>query len=210
MNKLEAVFMEGGDGDLKKVSSMLDKLEAQTLQYAPWPAYPYHPEVKFCISHSNDHLFLKYYVDETSIRALTGKLNGPVWEDSCVEFFISFDEGGYYNFEFNCIGTTLAAFGQGRNGRELLPVDVLQNIRYLSMITNTKINGLVHWELILVLPVSVFFHHSITSLRGINCRANFFKCGDLLPQPHFLSWMPIISEEPDFHQPQFFGGLMFR
>ena len=37
--------------------------------------------------------------------------------------------------------------------------------------------------------------------------ANFYKCGDDTPQPHFISWSPIDLPKPDFHAPQFFGVL---
>jgi hypothetical protein len=37
--------------------------------------------------------------------------------------------------------------------------------------------------------------------------ANFYKCGDETPEPHFLSWNPIDLPKPNFHVPQFFGQL---
>jgi hypothetical protein len=47
-------------------------------------------------------------------------------------------------------------------------------------------------------------------LKGKTCRANFYKCGDDLPEPHFLSWNNIIADKPDFHLPQYFGTLTFE
>ncbi len=41
-------------------------------------------------------------------------------------------------------------------------------------------------------------------------KANFYKCGDELQTPHFLSWNPIEIEKPDFHRPDFFGTLRFE
>lgn len=40
--------------------------------------------------------------------------------------------------------------------------------------------------------------------------ANFYKCGDKLQTPHFLSWNPINLEKPNFHCPEFFGTLNFE
>jgi hypothetical protein len=40
--------------------------------------------------------------------------------------------------------------------------------------------------------------------------ANFYKCGDELPTPHFLSWNPIEWKEPSFHRPEQFGKLIFE
>jgi hypothetical protein len=41
-------------------------------------------------------------------------------------------------------------------------------------------------------------------------KANFYKCGDELQTPHFLSWNPIEIDQPDFHRPDFFGTLEFE
>ena len=66
------------------------------------------------------------------------------------------------------------------------------------------------WEVALVIPYSAFFMHNITSLDGKAIRANFYKCGDKLQTPHFLSWNPIDLEKPNFHCPEFFGMLRFK
>lgn len=44
---------------------------------------------------------IKYLEEENAIRAVNNGYNSPVYEDSCLAFFISFDDSGYYNFEFN-------------------------------------------------------------------------------------------------------------
>ena len=66
------------------------------------------------------------------------------------------------------------------------------------------------WEVALVIPYTVFIKHRITSLDGQTIKANFYKCGDELQTPHFLSWNPINIEKPDFHRPDFFGSLEFE
>ena len=66
------------------------------------------------------------------------------------------------------------------------------------------------WEVALLIPYKVFFKHAITGLDGMSIRANFYKCGDELQKPHFLSWSPIKIEKPDFHRPDFFGLLEFE
>ena len=65
--------------------------------------------------------------------------------------------------------------------------------------------GECSWEAALAIPYSAFFLHDINSLDGRSIRANFYKCGDLLQKPHFLSWNPIPVEKPDFHRPDHFG-----
>ena len=70
--------------------------------------------------------------------------------------------------------------------------------------------GETDWEVALIIPYSVFFKHQIDSLDGKEIKANFYKCGDELQTPHFLSWNPIQIEQPDFHRPDFFGTLEFE
>lgn len=65
------------------------------------------------------------------------------------------------------------------------------------------------WELTLMIPLEVFSYHQINSLKGRQSKVNFFKCGDELPEPHFLAWRNIIAASPDFHLPDFFGTMHF-
>ena len=41
-------------------------------------------------------------------------------------------------------------------------------------------------------------------------KGNFYKCGDHLSVPHFLSFAPIGVPKPDFHRPEFFCTLEFE
>lgn len=44
--------------------------------------------------------------------------------------------------------------------------------------------------------------------HAVALRGNFYKCGDLTAEPHYLSWSPIAFERPNFHLPEFFGELL--
>lgn len=193
--------------DIAKISLRLDSLDRNKLVYSPWPSFPYNPDVQFVASYSYDCIFLKYYVNEKNIRAENKAINSSVWEDSCVEFFISFDDTGYYNFEFNCIGTALVGFGKEKINRHLLPADLIGEIKLHHSLLKTE-KGF-HWELTVAIPSHIFICHPPLILQGKKARANFYKCGDLLPEPHFVSWTNIESAEPNFHLPEFFGTLTF-
>ena len=52
--------------------------------------------------------------------------------------------------------------------------------------------------------------NSVGNLDGKSFRAHFYKCGDKLQQPHFLSWNAIGNPKPNFHLPQFFGTIVFE
>lgn len=167
----------------------------------------------FSISHFNYGMCIKYSVVEPFLHVKKRKINGAVHKDNCVEFFIAFDEDkSYYNFEFNCLGSIKAAFGENRQKRKFLSPDILMPIVDSIEISldNNGAGNLIRWTLTVILPMGVFFNHKQHLLSGITCKANFTKCGDGLPNPHFLSWTDIPTATPDFHQPSYFGKLIFE
>lgn len=190
-------------------------LEFETIENINWPEnYPYRPEVKFRIAHTGIGILLHFQVTEESVRAVAGEDGGRVWEDSCVEFFLS-PEGNdhYYNFECNCIGNLWLHGGEKDTERIEASEDVFRSIKRWSSLGMTPFEEQVGertWEVALTIPVSALFNHSIMNLSGKLMRANFYKCGDLLQTPHFLSWNPIDLPEPNFHCPEFFGKLDFE
>lgn len=66
------------------------------------------------------------------------------------------------------------------------------------------------WDLVEVIPLKALYQHHIDSLDGQQMRANFFKCADMISEPHFLSWAPIDLPKPCFHCPDFFGRITFE
>jgi cellulose synthase/poly-beta-1,6-N-acetylglucosamine synthase-like glycosyltransferase len=192
---------------LAEVSSSLDKVNKHAIDLAPWPQFDYVPKVRFGIAHNNDCILLKYEVEEKVLKAAYYKPDDPVYKDSCVEFFIAFDGEEYYNLEFNAIGTCKLNFGRNRYERIVVSEKLVRAIKHLSVIQNP--GNAVQWELSLVIPKEVFSQHKLTSFSGRVCRANFYKCGDDLPTPHFLCWNRIETPEPDFHVPEDFGEISF-
>ena len=202
-----------GNNSVEQISSSMDQLQRHPIEQMPWPEFSYRPKVSFSIAYCEDAILLKYFILENYLRAFWQTSNSPVFEDCCVEFFISFDQQEeYYNLEFNCIGTCLFAFGNNNSGRQFFTEEVISKIRRLSTIKSLVADegrG-VSWELTVVLPFEIFSYHKITSLKDRSCSGNFYKCGDLLPEPHYLSWNLVKSASPDFHLPAFFGNIHFE
>lgn len=168
----------------------------------------------FSISHDGSSIYLIYHVTEDQVRAINTEYNSAVWDDSCVEFFLSLETDGenYYNFEFNAIGTVLGAYGKNRNQREWLSESLLSQVQTAPSLGRQVIESLeetTSWTLQVRIPVQVLNFSGVKDLSGMDGHANFYKCGDKLKQPHFLSWKPVILPSPDFHQPRFFGQLSF-
>jgi len=195
------------------LSSFLDKsaVSFHRIDMVNWKNYLYRPEVKFRIAHTGETILLNYRINETDIKAVCNQDNGKVWEDSCVEFFVSFIEGQYYNIECNCIGKILIGKGSGKSGRVHLPEDLLKKVdRWASLGDSPVENRSGDWEVSLVIPKEIFYPNITKAFDKIKAKGNFYKCGDCLQTPHFLSWNPIESETPNFHLPAFFGYLLFE
>lgn len=200
----------------------------QPIHRVNWPeAYPYAPRVEVALAHTGSYLLVHYRVEENCVRAVAEEDGGRVWEDSCCELFLqpsASDEvtTPYYNIECNCAGTLLVAVGKDRHGRQPAPANVLQDVSRWSSLTEgvqplangrcvvPMQEGHFSWHLALVVPVSTFFAHAIGDLSGVVMRGNLYKCGDQLVVPHFLSYFPINTPQPDFHRPEFYGEVVFE
>lgn len=198
---------------LEKVSDALDKQLHYKIDTLNWKGYEYKPEVDFSIAYSNHEIFIKYYVKETYFKAEKTESNQMVCEDSCVEFFVSpANDGLYYNMEFNGIGTCLFGYGTGRADLKRADPSVISKIRRLASPGNKPLKeteGDVSWTITVAIPYEVFFQHEIKDLKGKTFRANFYKCGDMLKVPHYVTWNPVGTANPDYHQPEYFGMLKF-
>jgi hypothetical protein len=201
--------------DLEIVSATLDKISpGNRVDKINWPQYDYRPDVKFSTGYTENELLLKYYITEDYFKAEMTETNQPVYEDSCVEFFVSpANDGIYYNFEFNGIGTCLMGAGTGRNDRKKISPDVIALIRRKTSPGKAPVNerkGRYSWAITIAIPYRVFMHHNIGDPEGQTFMANFYKCGDKMTVPHYLTWNPIKTAKPDFHRPEYFGLLKFE
>lgn len=189
-------------------SRIMDGLTRHALNYRPWPDFAHGPATHFSIAHTDTAILLKYYVEEYAPQVTCFNPNDPVYKDSCVEFFISFDKGrSYYNLEWNAIGTCLIAHGKVFDDRDLLPSELIRAIG-VGM-GKTSLPAGPGWSLTLYIPTAIFIHDRYSSLSGVRATANFYKCGDDCLNPHYLAWNNIPTPFPDFHQPRFFGNLLF-
>ena len=216
MKKLIVKKVSAANVPLQAIPSLLDeeKIAFEPINTVNWEAFPYCPAVEFRMAHTADAILLHYKVKEASVRAVAVEDNGPVWQDACVEFFsVPAGDGVYYNVECNCVGKLLIGGGAERGGRRHAPQEVIDRVQRWCSLGRESFEeriGECAWEVVLMIPYSTFFLHDITSMDGKTIRANFYKCGDKLQTPHYLSWNPIELERPNFHCPEFFGTLEFE
>ena len=187
---------------------MLDRVPSHQVACVNWAEYPYAPKVTFRIAHSDDALVVMFEVEEDHLRAVAMSAEENVWEDSCVEFFVENPAGeGYFNFEVNCIGTMLAAKRLSRTEATLFNAEQMAQIRHFGSLAKAPIDSRgagQKWWMVEVIPFA---------LLGLECapkqiEANFYKCGDETPIPHYGMWNPVGTEKPDFHRPEYFGEFV--
>lgn len=186
----------------------LEQFATDTIECVNWNEFPYKPSVRFYIGHNGEAILVRYEVEEAHTKAVCTTPNGPVWEDSCVEFFVRVPQSPFYfNFETNCVGVGLSAKRLSRSEcSHFTPEQDAPIVRHSSLpaepidIKNGK------WNLELTLPFAVL------DLEGTPDRleANLYKCGDGTDPVHFVSWSPIEVATPNFHCPEWFGELIFE
>lgn len=154
-----------------------------------------------------DRLFVHLHADENAQRAENFGLLDQPCEDSCLEFFFRpvADDSRYLNIEMNPNCCLYLGLGTGREDltRLLLPggADALHaDVKRCES----------HWDLYYELPFSVIRLFFPNFQPTGTMYGNFYHCGDLTIQEHYLAWSPVGCAEPDFHRPDFFAPLVFE
>lgn len=79
--------------------------------------------------------------------------------------------------------------------------------KLLSETRTTSVNETLETSNSKILKTSC--HATTATSRNKTLRINAYKCGDETKQPHFACWSNILTENPDFHCPEYFGELIF-
>lgn len=211
---LHIPFREGLDGmSLDAVGNALEEGGARfSVESLNWPeTFPYRPLTVVTAAHTSEAIYIDFLVRCNYLRAANYTDNSPVSEDSCVEFYLQPNPSSphYFTFEFNCIGILNSAECVAQADCRPLSADELQTIgRYASVGRRPfeEVEGSFIWSVVVAIPLRLLgirYEGKPIAMRG-----NFNKCASATSQPHFLSWAPIVTPEPDFHQPDFFGDII--
>ena len=196
-------------------------------------------EVGSFLRHSSDHrpkttakllyddaaIYGIFAVQDRYVRCRATEFQGDVWADSCVEIFIA-PEGvkGYFNLEMNCGGAFLCYHMidptlVGEDHREYVPLkkedgEQIRTCPTLPKVVDPELADPTDWRLEFALPFSVLRKYAgdFQSPSGRSWRANLFKCAEEVSHPHWASWSPVddSGDDPQFHQPEYFGVLIFE
>ncbi|MFA6589448.1 MAG: carbohydrate-binding family 9-like protein [Bacteroidales bacterium] len=233
---LDSLSLKSDTGSIREL--LFGQGSGLNLNCLNWPGdFPYAPETRLSLGRSSSGIYLHFEVEEKEKRTSHFSDNAPVWQDSCVEFFVALpSEEEYLNFEFNSLGYCLAARRKSREEYVLFSSEQLALIERipgsadicreagpesspgLMMLKpeagdkpadiRTKAKGKPAQAWSLTIYLPFV-------LLGLDCeclppvlKANFYKCCSACSEKHYLSWSPVHSEKPDFHRPQDFGHLL--
>jgi hypothetical protein len=182
----------------------------------PWHMESYAtPKVTVKLLYDNKNLFVKFNVSENYTKAMYTKYQDMVCQDSCVEFFVTCDNNEYFNFEVSAVGTLLLYLGEDRNIRIPIPENDASKIQIITSLPKgikLPTTNFPNYSVAYSIPFTLFAKYSKTPFPASKTcwKGNFYKCGDLTPEPSWGCWSKIITESPDFHRPDFFGNLLFE
>ncbi|GBU08670.1 hypothetical protein AwDysgo_20010 [Bacteroidales bacterium] len=211
---IEKIQPKSEEKNVETAERNLGLLKSNAIDCNNWKEqFPYSPKASFVIAHDGQQIYLQFTVSETEVMAMVENDNGEVWNDSCVEFFISFDNKLYYNFEFSCIGKLLLSHRENKDQSSAAKPEILNLIKRKSSLGENnfdKKNINKPWSLTAIIPKEAFWKDEIKSFDGLQAKGNFYKCGDKLSVPHYLSWAPIATDNPNFHIVSAFETLVFE
>lgn len=154
-----------------------------------------------------ENLYVRLSAKEASIVANRSEpLDFPNY-DSCLEFFLSpvAEDSRYFNFECNPNGLMFQGLGHG----------VSDLVRFIPLFPNIfpKVTRTTDgWNVTYAITKAYIteFFPGFSFQSGTVMHANFYKCGDECPTPHYYSWNPMTNETPNFHYPPDFGKLILE
>ena len=158
------------------------------------------------LCYDEEALYASLRAAEAEIRAKYTAPLSPVHRDSCLEFFFMPEKGDrYFNFEVNPNGCMHIGFGHNRADRVVLTRR--DDAEFFRIKSERTPDG---WAVSYRIPLSFLrLFYPEFAFSGL-LRANAYKCGDDTAHPHYLSWNPVNSLQPDFHRPEDFGIMKFE
>ena len=160
-----------------------EKASEVTIDNFPWDDSGYFPKTKVAIWKDTSALNVEFTANDLYISAENTEHNSDVFNDSCVELFISPKPNSdvrYINFETNANGVMHVGIGKDRFKRTLFKIDECRGIKVKAsrfeegFIINLKVDF-------------AFFEKVFGSINFNNCEMNMnlYKCGEKTKYPHF-------------------------
>ena len=201
--------------------SVWQKAETLTLQWHHARSQGTLPDVQVRVLHDNRDIAGIFRVDDPSVIATHLEYNSSVCCDSCVEFFFRPNgTEGYFNLEMSIGGAHLNYYVRDwtRSGDHFADLVVIPEEIGGKFQLRTSRPGRIFpeekrrqvWTAVFLVPQEPIaaYRTAPGPLSGQRWTGNFYKCGEDLANPHWIGWQA--TEPLNFHQPQFFGDLLFE
>ncbi len=169
----------------------------------PWEETSYHFNCFARVLYDDVAIYVQMETNEMPVVAKQTERNSLICTDSCVEFFFcpNIENGIYFNFEVNALGTFLVGVGKERKDRILC----MDDADLFDIKPQLCQDG---WEISFQIPFD--FIRKYAGGCTPTMRGNFYKCGSDTGHRHFGVWNMIKTEKPNFYQPEYFGDLIFE
>jgi hypothetical protein len=192
---------------VKSADPDFSKIKAAMVTKFPWNC-SYRPETVAQVAALEEAFAVRMRTGDRNPRTEVRGLNGPVYTDSCMEFFFMPDPENsreYVNWEFNSAGALFISIGADRQHRHNLEPEDYTGLFRVE--TKTDADG---WEVSYRIPYDFLrrYFPGFHIREGRIMRGNFFKCAEKSEHPHYGCWAPVDLPQPDFHSPDYFGKLI--
>ena len=169
---------------------------------------PYRPATYFKMGVVGECLVATLKCYEENPRAVFTQRDDPVYNDSCLEFFVAPISGRdeYINVEMNSRATFLCEFGKGKYDRVFLK-SFTDAEPAVEAFNGTDAQG-AFWGVTATLTkefLSAVYNISKSDIDFETVKANFYKCGDACDVQHYLAFSPVTTLPPGFHNPECFA-----
>jgi hypothetical protein len=130
----------------------------------------------------------------------------PVFKDSGLEAFFNFNTEltrAYFNFEMNANGALLSGYGENRSRRTVSQVSAWHAVCTAEIAEHS-------WSVLLRIPMELIceVYQREPLKKGDTFTCNFFKISEDPSIEHYVSYMPVNSDVPNFHVPESFGSAV--
>ncbi len=194
-----------------------DLLPKAEIDHYLWEKNGYEPRAEVAVCYSDTGLHIQFTTWENNITVRNLSENSPVYEDSCVEFFLNpmpEKDTRYMNFETNAAGKLLLGMGSGRSDWRLLDKADHSLFGVRSSVPGNGYDSFAgpSWTIEYTIPFEFIkeYYTGFQPKAGKLIKGNFYKCGDKTSYPHYGCWALIDSAVADFHAPHFFGSLLLE
>ncbi|MBQ4516853.1 MAG: hypothetical protein II978_08700 [Clostridia bacterium] len=180
-----------------------DSANVANIDTINWQEFGCAPKTTGKLLYNDYGIYVQLETNEKPLLARYCTQNDLVCCDSCMEFFLRPNENDlrYLNFEFNPFGTMYLGVRTSFYD-PVLPDKDKEYFNVTSYVDEKR------WVLQFCIPFE--FIDEIFGGHTKTIYGNLYKCCEESEKIHYATYYPVITEEPDYHRPEFFGKFVLE